>query len=78
MLEYILGLLQQYPQASAVFAVIGLFRVVFKPIMSVWEAWVGYTPQKSDNEVLNKFKKGPIYKALIWLVDYSTSIKLPK
>jgi hypothetical protein len=77
-MEMILEFMANHPHLSAVLVVIGVFRAVFKPIMTVLEAYVGATESTKDNELLEKIKGSKTYKVLVWLVDYTASIKLPK
>ena len=67
---------QAHPQLAVVFLVLQVSRFVFKPIMSVLDAYVAATPSLVDDEALNSFKSGKIYKAISFLMDYLLSIKL--
>jgi hypothetical protein len=50
-------------------------RLIMKPITTFWEAKVNpYIELKPTQKLL----KHPVYKAFIFLLDWSTSIKLPK
>lgn len=75
--EVIVQLITKYPVVAAIFVAIGVFRTIFKPIMTVVDLFVASTPSKKDDAVVAGFKSGKIYKALVWFVDYTTSIKLP-
>lgn len=74
----LLGLVVKYPVAMSAFAVIGVLRAIFKPIMTAAHAYVGATDSKSDDEALDKVEKSALYKAFAWFIDYTASIKLPK
>ena len=75
--QFILDLVAKYPLIAGVVMVIGVFRAIFKPLMTLVEAYVQSTPSTKDDEAVASFKTGKIYAALVWLVDYTTSIKLP-
>ena len=76
--QFIVELAQKHPQIIAHLVFIGVLRAVFKPIMSVLEAYAAATPDKSDDEKLEKIKANRIYKGFAFLLDYVASIKLPK
>jgi hypothetical protein len=76
--ELLLELVQSQPKLVGVFVVVGVMRAVFKPIMSVVEAYVKSTPNEEDDKKLLALKEHKAYKALVWLVDYLLSVKLPK
>lgn len=57
--------------------VIGVARMIFKPIMALIDAVVAYTPSTKDDEFMAGLKENRIYKGIIWVVDYLLSIKLP-
>lgn len=73
----LLELAQKYPIVVGICAVIGVFRVVFKPAFAVVKAFVVATPGKGDDEAIEKFEASKIYKGIVFVVDYLTSIKLP-
>jgi hypothetical protein len=66
------------PTMLVVFAVIGIFRAIFKPLMALIAAIVAVTPSKSDDELLAKVEGNKWYAMFVWLIDYLTSVKLPK
>ena len=77
-MEKIIELIAQYPQVAVVLAAIGTFRVIFKPIMEALDKIVISTETKKDDDLLNKVKENKIYKVIVFLVDYLSSIKLPQ
>jgi hypothetical protein len=76
--ELIVMLVGKYPMLVAVFSIVGVLRAVFKPLMSLIEAYVGATESKKDDAVVEGFKAGKIYKAIVWFIDYFSSIKIDK
>lgn len=80
-MDVLLALIQQamekYPQVVSVLVVIGALRVVFKPLIAVLQAYVDYTVDPKDNELLAKFLDSSVYKAVAYLLDLVGSIKLP-
>lgn len=78
MLEFILEMAAKYPAFSSLFMIMGVLRAVFKPLMTLLHAYVEATPTEKDNELLEKLKKSKAYGAVVWLLDYFASVKLPK
>ena len=74
----ILGFAQQYPIIASIVFVIGLARVVNKPLFAIAHAVVAETPSKTDDQVLEAVEKSAIYKAISFVLDYVGSIKIPK
>lgn len=61
-----------------IISVVGTLRIFLKPLMSVLEAYVMFTPKESDNAKLAEFKEGKIYKGLVYVLDWFGSIKIKK
>ncbi len=80
-MEMVLVLIQQaiekYPQIAGVLVVIGALRVIMKPLMGVLQAYVDYTVDPKDNELLSKLMDSAAYKALAYALDLIGSVKLP-
>lgn len=68
----------QYPEVVSIIVIIGTFRLVVKPVMVAIEQIVESTPTKKDDEVLENVKSSQAYKWFVFLLDWFTSIKLPK
>ena len=73
----LLGYAEQYPTIFTVIIYMGSARLIMKPLMSLALAYVELTPTTSDNEFLEKLKKYWWYKSLVYLMDWSLSVKLP-
>jgi len=58
--------------------IIGMMRVVFKPLMSLVQAIVSITPSLSDDSFLAKMMENKIYKIIAYFLDWAASIKLPQ
>lgn len=61
-----------------IISIVGTLRIFVKPIMSLIEAYVLFTPKESDNVAVDKFKNGKIYKSVIYILDWFGSIKIKK
>ncbi len=73
----IIGLAEKFPFIVGAFAIMGLLRAVFKPIMGVLRAFVIATPSPADNALLDQAEASSLYKGFAWAMDYVASIKLP-
>ncbi len=71
------ALTAKYGVILTVIAWIGILRAVFKPLMSFVESVVKATPGKADDAAIAHFETGPVYKWLIWSLDWLASIKPP-
>ena len=70
---FIAGLVAKYPWIMTLLAVMGAFRAVAKPIFSAAE--VGLGPDSSLAKKLRIAESGPIYKSMVWLLDFFFSVK---
>jgi len=75
--QFILELVTKYPLVASIVMAVGVFRAIFKPIMGLIDAYVSATPSTSDDAAVATFKDGKVFRALVWFVDYTTSIKIP-
>lgn len=76
--QLLMTAIAKYPMLVTVFMIMGILRAVFKPIMSVLQAYVLATPDTKDDVALDGFMHGKIYSSVAWVLDYTASIKLPK
>jgi hypothetical protein len=78
MLEIITELLDKAPWLQTVFIVIGVLRVVFKPLFSLLQAAALATPTLKDDSIIKDIMESKIYLGIAYVLDYLGSIKLPK
>lgn len=71
-------LIVDYPILVKILLGMAVARMVFKPLMMAIEQKVRNTEDKADDEKLKRFKSGNLYLILTFLLDLTTSIKLPK
>lgn len=76
--QMLTDLVHNYPMAVTFVMLLGVFRSIFKPIMTAIHAIVEATPTKADDLVLDEVERSRAYKAMAWIVDYLLSIKLPQ
>jgi hypothetical protein len=58
--------------------VVGSLRVLFKPLLALAYAVVSITPSEKDDELVKKIENSKVLKALVFVIDWFASIKLPK
>lgn len=75
--QLLLDLVAKYPVLASIVGVVGLLRLIIKPIMVALKSIVESTETPKDNELLVKVEESKIYKAVIFLLDYLASIKVP-
>lgn len=71
-------LIAKYPIMAQVFVVIGVMRAINKPLFALLQSYVDATASKADNELLAKIMGSKIYGYFCFLLDWSTSVKMPQ
>lgn len=66
-----------HPWAFSIFSIIGIFRVVFKPLMGVIKTAIDASGSQKAEDAYAHLMESQAYRALAWGVDYLASIKLP-
>ncbi len=61
-----------------ILSVVGLLRILIKPIMEMVKAYTAFTPSTKDDSFVNKVIASPIYTKLLFVLDWLTSIKIKK
>lgn len=67
-----------YPHVASVLMIVGILRAINKPLFALFRAYVAATPSDKDNQLLDQVEKSKVYTALVFWLDYLTSIKLTK
>ena len=78
LVSFIQSLVSEYPIAVTIFAVIGVLRAINKPLFALFRAYVKSTASTSDDAFLDKVEASPIVKAIVFFLDWTTSIKIPE
>ena len=68
---------EQYPVLTSIFIVIGLLRAINKPLFALLRAYAVQTESKADDEFLDQVEASKLYKTISFVLDWTTSIKLP-
>lgn len=77
-LGFIIPFVKEYPLFATVLFAMGFLRIIFKPLFAFVDAFVLATPTAKDDAAVASFKSGPIYKWVVFAIDYFASIKLVK
>jgi hypothetical protein len=82
MADFIMGiatsLFSTHPAFASLLMVVGILRLVMKPLMVFIETLVIATPSKLDDDLYQKMIQSELYKAFVFMIDWLASIKLPK
>lgn len=79
LLKPVLEVLMTYLPVNvlAIISLIGGFRVIFKPLMTLLQVVTEFTPSKKDDELYKEVSEGNTLKTIRFVLDYIASIKLP-
>ncbi len=75
---FIKGLALEYPIIFTIAAIIGMVRLVVKPLMVMLHSVAEVTETTRDEEILRKIEENKIYKGFLFVMDYVFSLKLKK
>lgn len=70
------SIVTQYPWLATVLIVIGAFRVVAKPLMSLAHSFAAYTTTTKDDAIVAKVEASWAWRAFCWLLDWTASVKI--
>lgn len=76
LIQFLIQAAQGYPIVMTIFIVLGVLRAVNKPLFALWRSYVSATPQKSDDELLDTVERSKIVKALLFVLDWTASVKV--
>lgn len=77
-MDLILDLVKGLPWFADVLMLMGVLRLIFKPLFSIADTLVSATETKADDEYLASFKASKGYAVIVWALDFFASVKLPK
>lgn len=76
--ELLISLVSQHPVLASILLVMGFCRSIMKPVMTIYKAYVDFTPSKEDDSFYNKVISSSLYNKVVFLLDYFASIKIEK
>lgn len=74
--SFIGGLAGAHPWFVTLAAIMGAFRLIFKPIVSAAESYVRSTPSTADDAFVEKVEHSAAFKSFAWCLDWIGSIKI--
>lgn len=74
----ILELVAKAPWLAGVFMVMGVLRMIMKPLMSFLRTFVMATPSDMDDKILDEVENSKIYAAIAYVLDWLFSLKIIK
>lgn len=77
-MEFIIQFASQYPIVASILMVVGVLRLINKPLFAFLNAVVVATPTTKDNEILKKVETSKAYQYISFLLDYLGSVKVPQ
>lgn len=72
----ILPFLMKYPEFGTFLFIMSILRSVFKPLISVWQAYVEATPGDADNKKMSEVMGSQAWAFIKWFIDFFASIKV--
>jgi len=75
-MSFLLGLVAQYPILASILMVVGILRLVIKPIFSIAYVIADETVSKADEEFIKKIEDSTVMKGLVFALDWLASVKL--
>ena len=75
MQETVAQLMVQFPWIATIFMVIGVIRVVVKPLMELAKSVAASTPSAKDDAVVASLESNKTYKTLLFVIDWIFSLK---
>lgn len=76
--ELIVGLMAANPTFATFITIVGILRVVNKPLFATIQALVEKTETDVDDKWWSDVKAHPAMKSFLWVLDWGASVKLPK
>lgn len=77
LVAFLTPILSSHPILVSILSVIGILRAINKPLFALLHAYVLSTPTPKDDSILDAVEKSPITKAVLFVLDWTTSIKIP-
>lgn len=75
---FLSGLALEYPIIFTIISIIGMVRLVVKPLMVILHSLAEATETTRDEEILRKLEENKVWKGFLFILDYVFSLKLKK
>lgn len=77
-MDLILELLKTLPWFADLLMIMGVLRLIFKPLFTIIGTVVEATESKVDDSYLAGIKASKGYAIVVWSLDFFASVKMPK
>lgn len=75
MQETVAQLAVQYPWIATIFMVVGVIRLVVKPLMELAKSVAASTPSVKDDAAVASVESSKAYKTVLFVIDWLFSLK---
>lgn len=75
---FIAGFVAEYPIMFTIASIMGMVRLVIKPLMTILHSLAEATETTRDEEILKKIEENKAFKGFLFVLDYVFSLKLKK
>jgi len=75
---WLIGFFQSNPAFATLLLFLGTVRLCIKPIMTLLQLYVKWTPYDNDDRWLTSVEESKGYKLALYLLDWLLSIKGPE
>lgn len=80
--QILIQILSAYPGVASVvltvLSVVGILRLVLKPLMTILHSVAAATETDKDNKIIEQVEGSKIWNGLLWVLDYLASVKIKK
>lgn len=76
--QMLMEFLAKFPVMSTVMVVVLVLRAVMQPLSDLVHAYVKATPSPKDDASVEKIEASKAYKAVMYVVQWLSGVKLPK
>ena len=77
-MDIVLDIVKSLPWFADVLMLMGMLRLIFKPLFSIIQTVVDATDSKVDDQYLAGIRNSKGYALVVWALDFFASVKLPK
>lgn len=76
--SFIISLAGKYPLVVTIVSVIGVLRLIFKPVFTFLRAITDAIPGQADNKLVDDIEKSKVVEIIRFVLDLFASVKLPE
>lgn len=76
LIQVIFTTLSEYPAFTVFVSIVGILRVINKPLFTFLKVLTEATPSNKDNDILDLVEKSKAYKTFTFILDWFGSVKI--